>query len=359
MKIIVDENISFGMEAFSQFGEVELVHGRKITNDLLKDADALITRSITKVNKDLLQGTAVRFTGTATIGMDHFDLEYLKSQNIKYANAAGCNSQAVTEYVLSALVHLGIENDFTFENKTIGIIGVGNIGKKIEKLANELGMKVLLNDPPREREEGKKNFVDLDEALSADIITLHVPLNKGGDDNTIHLINEENIDLINEGAVLINACRGPVVDNRVLFERIVNYRDLITVLDVWENEPNLSLDLLEVVDIATPHIAGYTLEGKVNGTSMIYNSLAEFLGETPTWKPPMPEVENNIIKLEKNLSVFEKWFNVMNYVYPIFGDSSALKKAVEFQKLEVGAYFDSLRKDYKLRRELSNYEFQI
>lgn len=273
MKIIVDENISFGMEAFSQFGEVELVHGRKITNDLLKNAEALITRSITNVNKDLLQGTAVRFVGTATIGMDHLDLKYLDSQNIKYANAAGCNSQAVKEYILSALVHLANENDFTLEGKSIGIIGVGNIGKKIESLAKDFKMTALLNDPPRERAEGSKNFVSLEEALSADIITLHVPLNKGGEDNTVHLINEENIDLIKEEAVIINACRGPVVDNRVLFERIINYRDLITVLDVWENEPDINLNLLEVVDIATPHIAGYSLEGKVNGTTMIYQAL--------------------------------------------------------------------------------------
>ena len=276
LKIIIDENIAFAREAFNQFGQIILLPGKKITNQELQKADILIVRSVTQVNEDLLKNTAVKFVGTATIGTDHIDLDYLNKNNIVFADAKGCNAYSVAEYVITALLFLADKLDLKLSDKTIGIVGVGNIGSKVAAFANALGMKVLLNDPPLQRNGDKREFLPLDKILSTDIITFHVPLIKEGVDKTYHILDKEKMGLINKNAILINTSRGPVVDNKELIN-VIREKNLRVVLDVWENEPDVNLDLLKEVLIGSPHIAGYSREGKVNGTKMIYNALCNYL----------------------------------------------------------------------------------
>lgn len=354
MKIIVDENIAFGEEAFSNFGSVELIHGRKINSSILKEAEILIVRSITNVNEDLLKETKIKFVGTATIGTDHIDKEYLKSKKIAFADAAGCNSHAVKEYVFTALLNIAEEKNLSLKNLTIGIAGIGNIGSKIVPLAKILGMEVLKNDPPLQRKTGSKDFVELEKILNADIITLHVPLNLKGKDKTFHLFDDKNLRRLKDGAVLINASRGPVVDGNAL-NNLIDKKNLTVVLDVWENEPKINIDLLKKVKFASPHIAGYTLEGKVNGTVMIYNSLCEFLNILPEWKPILPKVEKPLIKINKKKSLESTLKEIFNEIYSIENDNKNMKNIILLKPEERGNFFDQLRKSYDLRREFNNY----
>jgi len=355
MKIIVDENIEFGIEAFQQFGDVALSHGRKITNEILKDVAVLIVRSITDVNEELLRNTPVKFVGTATIGTDHLDKDFLKSNNISYSSAPGCNSFAVAEYVFTSVTQIAHENNFNLSDKTLGVIGYGNIGKKITKFANVLGIKTYVNDPPLQREGYEYDFCSLDEALNCDIITFHVPLNKTGIDKTFHLLDEQRINELKPGTILINTSRGGVVDKIALLKRLQNKNDLTVVLDVWENEPRINSELLKKVFIGTPHIAGYSYEGKVNGTIMIYNSLCDFMNKEKLWEPTLKPVDSNKIIPGKSQSITELLYQITKKIYNISEDSTALKNLADLHQDELGKHFDQLRKNYKLRREFNNY----
>ena len=354
MKIIVDENITQGKEAFSKFGEVNLLNGRDITNEKLEDVDVLITRSITKVNEELLSGTSVKFVGTATIGTDHIDIDYLKQKEIYFSNAAGCNSFAVAEYVFNAITKFAVKYNFPLKEKTIGVIGVGNIGSKIVNFAKALGMNVLQNDPPLQRTSGSKDFVSLDTALSADIITFHVPLNKEGIDKTFHLLDREKILNLKDNTILINASRGEVVDNNALSD-LIEEKNLIVNLDVWENEPNPNPELLNKLKIGTPHIAGYSYEGKINGTIMIYEQLCNFLNTDPGWKPFYPDIQNSIMTIDNNLSIEKNLHNIFNKIYKIEDDDNKMRKILKLAQGERGKYFDKMRKEYPYRREFNNY----
>ncbi len=359
MKIIVDENISFAAEAFSQFGEVELLHGREITNANLKDAEILITRSITNVDEDLLKNTKVKFVGTATIGTDHVDLNYLKNQNIKFASAKGCNADAVAEYVFTAIAKIASRKNFDLQNKSIGIVGIGNIGSRILRIANSIGMQTLPNDPPKQRISNDQKFVDLETALKADIVTFHTPLNLEGVDKTFHLLNEKNLNLLKENSILINASRGAVIDNFALEKFLRARNDVSIILDVWENEPDINSALLEKADIATAHVAGYSLEGKVNGTLMIYNSLCEFLNAEKIWKPQFESVKNPIIRIEKKEYLTKILDEIFSQIYDINRDNVILKKSLQMNPDEKKKYFDTLRKHYLLRREFNNFTVEL
>lgn len=360
LKIIVDENISFAEEAFSSLGEVKLLHGRSITRNTLLDADALIIRSITNVNESLLKDTSVKFVGTATIGTDHIDLDYLKNNNIAFASAKGCNADAVSEYVFTALFHLLVKKQIHLKGKTLGIIGLGNIGSRVLRIAQKLGLEVLQNDPPLQRLTAQKEFASLDEILKSDFITLHVPLNIGGPDNTYHLLNEENLRLIKPDAILINASRGPVIDNKALLEFIRRNPGLSTVLDVWENEPDFDEHLLEKIDIGSPHIAGYSLEGKINGTVMIYNALCKFINCITEFTPILPAVENSEIVAYTNKQPIEGFLNgIFSHVYNILEDDMLMRLAFKMSPEEKTKHFDAQRKNYRLRREFNNYRVKL
>ncbi len=358
MKLIVDENIAFAEKAFSQFGDVLLISGREITNDILRNADALIVRSITNVDENLLQNTNIKFVGTATIGTDHIDTNYLNKNNMAFADAKGCNANSVSEYVFTALLKIAFDNNLTLKNRSIGIIGVGNVGSRVEKYAEALGLKVYKNDPPKQRAGEGNNYVPLEEALQADIISLHVPLNKSGIDKTFQLLDEEQLNKINTGSILINTSRGAVVDNKALLD-IIDKKHFKVILDVWEGEPLINIDLLRKVLISSPHVAGYSLEGKVNGTKMIYDALCRFTNQLSDWEPKMPIVENNIIDVSSAKSLEEKLGYIFRQIYKIEKDDSEMRKMIEMDNDSRAAYFDKLRKEYPLRREFTNYTILI
>lgn len=359
MLIIADENIPQVKDAFESFGEVKLFAGRSITNKDIIDADVLLVRSVTKVNKELLVNSKVKFVATATIGTDHIDKNYLKERNIAFADAAGCNAFSVAEYVICAVSNLFNEINKEFNESTIGVVGFGNIGTKVVKFARALGFKVLINDPPLQRANYPEKFCSLEEALSADVITFHVPLNMEGIDKTFHLLNEKNIGLIKSGAILINSSRGSVIDNQILKRRLIEKKDLITVLDVWENEPRIDTQLLDCVNIGTPHIAGYSYEGKINSTLFIYNKFCDFMKVKPTWQPKINKVDNSIILMDINESIEKNLDSICKAIYNINEDSFLLKKAKGYDENELPKYFDNLRKNYRIRREFNNYAIRL
>jgi len=355
LKITVDENIADAVETFSQFGEVELLSGRLITRNKLLTTDILIIRSVTKINKDLLTNTPVKFVGTATIGTDHIDSEYLKSNKIAFVDAKGCNANAVVEYVFTAITEIINQQKLDFKDLTLGVIGIGNIGGKVVKLGKALGMKVLLNDPPLKRLTKSDEFIELKDLLKkCDIITLHVPLNLTGIDKTLHLLDYEKLSLIRDKAIIINSSRGNVIDNNAL-EELIDKKSFTVVLDVWENEPSINLFLLRKVNIATPHVAGYSYEGKVNGTKMIYDALCNFLGVKSLWQPKFLPVENHGINIETDYQLEEMLNKIFSKVYKIKNDDDEMKKMLTMNQEVPAKHFDALRKNYPLRREFSNY----
>lgn len=360
LNLVIDENISFAEEVFGQFGKVRMVHGRSINNEMLRNCDALIVRSITDVNKELLHNTRVKFVGTATIGTDHIDLQYLKENKIAFSSAKSCNADAVAEYVFTAVSVLAHKKFPRLEGLTIAVIGYGNIGTRVVRYARALGMNVLINDPPLERAGVEVPFTNIEEALkSADIITLHVPLNRSGIDKTVHLLDEKRLSLIKNGALIINAARGPVVDNKALLQLLSSDKDISAVLDVWEKEPVIEPELLEKVDIGSAHIAGYSLEGKVNGTVIIANALASFVGQKPVNYPLLPEIENPVINVNGAESLAEALNKVFSAIYDIRQDDILLRNVLEMPESERVDYFDYLRKSYHFRREFSNYTVNL
>ncbi|HMN48354.1 MAG TPA: 4-phosphoerythronate dehydrogenase [Ignavibacteriaceae bacterium] len=358
LNIIVDENIVFAKEAFALFGNVTLLSGREINNSILKDADILIVRSITKVDKELLKNTPVKFVGTATIGTDHIDLEYLKKNKIAFADAKGCNAYSVAEYLVVSLLNLSVRFNFTLKEKSIGIVGVGNVGSKVAKFADALGMKVLLNDPPLQRAGNNNSFVSLDEILNADIITLHVPLNLSGIDRTYHLFDKKKLMELKDGTILINTSRGAVIKNQELLE-IIDTKKLKVVLDVWENEPDINIDLLNKVIIGTPHIAGYSLEGKINGTKMIFDALADYLNLNISFNFTKEAPKNSLLSFEKSETIEKDLDQIVSKIYPIQRDDKLLRKMLNMSREERIKYFDLLRKDYPIRREFNNYRIEL
>ncbi len=358
MKLVVDENIALAEEAFLQFGDVLLIGGRQITNEILRNADALIVRSITKVDENLLQNTNIKFVGTATIGTDHIDTNCLDKNNIAFADAKVCNADSVAEYVFTALLNIAPREKISFKNKSIGIIGVGNVGSRVEKYAEALGLKVYKNDPPKQRADKGNNYVSLKEALQADIITLHVPLNKTGIDRTFHLLDEEKLNKIKNNTVIINSSRGAVVDNKALLD-MIDKKHFKVILDVWEGEPLINTDLLQKVLIGSAHVAGYSLEGKVNGTKMVYDALCRFTNQQNDWEPKLPSVENNIIDVSSVKNLEEKLQLIFKQIYDIETDDSEMREMIEMDNDSKADYFDNLRKDYPLRREFTNYNVLI
>lgn len=358
MKLVVDENISFAKEAFSVFGDVTLLSGREITKHNLRDADVLIVRSVTNVDEALLKNTPIKFVGTATIGTDHIDLDYLKSNNIVFADAKGCNAFAVAEYVLTALIKICANEEISLQDKSIGVVGVGNVGSKVVKFAELLGLKVLKNDPPLQRINPQEKYYSLEEILKCDFVTLHVPLTFEGDDKTYHLIDEEKLMLLKENSILINTSRGAVIDN-IALRKLISQKKLNVALDVWENEPDIDLSLLERVKIATPHIAGYSLEGKVNGTRMIFESLNEFLGTNYQFDFKLPEIKQNQLDYTKSEFDLNEFENLLSRIYDFESDTNQMRKMLYFNREDRLKYFDTLRKNYPLRREFNNYKIKL
>nr|WP_269814412.1 4-phosphoerythronate dehydrogenase PdxB [Proteus vulgaris] len=348
---MVDENMPYAEQLFRQLGEVKAVSGRPLPTDELNDSDALMVRSITKVNESLLSGKPVKFVGTATAGFDHVDIAWLKQQQIGFSSAPGCNAIAVVEYVFSALMMLAEQDSFQLTDKVVGIVGVGNVGGRLATRLRALGVNVLLCDPPRADNGDDEEFHPLETLLEkADILTFHTPLNKSGLYKSYHLINESNLEKLPEGRILINASRGEVVDNQALLSVLEKGKSLRVVLDVWEPEPDLSIELLNKVDIATPHIAGYTLEGKARGTTQVFEAYCDFIGQPQKVELstllPAPTISTISVQGKLTQTLLKQ---LIHLVYDVRRDDAPLRKVAGIK-----GEFDKLRKFYPVRREWSS-----
>ncbi len=356
MKIIADENIPFVKECFSSIGDVQTIDGRAISALTAKDADILLVRSITRIDKELLTGSKVKFVATATIGFEHIDTDFLAKKNIGFASAPGSNANSVAEYVIAALLEVAKGLDITLEDKSIGIIGVGNVGSRVEKKCKALGLKPFLNDPPLYRKTGDKKYLPLENLFGCDVITLHTPLTFESVDKTYHLADKGFFDSVKNGCIFINTARGPVVDSQALKSKIKSNSIKAAVLDVWENEPNIDIELLEMVDIGTAHIAGYSLDGKVAGMFMIYRAACDYFGLEPVKdasdflpKPAVPVIEINGDNNEQ-----ETLRQIVRKIYDIRNDDSVLRDMLKVPADKRAACFDRLRKEYPVRREFQN-----
>ena len=356
MRILADENIPYVEEAFGSLGEVEVMPGRAMDAAAVRDVDMLLVRSITKVNAGLLEGSGVRFVATATIGEDHIDKAYLAERGIVFSSAPGCNANSVGQYIVSALFRIGTACGLSLPGSKLGIVGVGNVGSRVRVKATALGMTCVLNDPPLARETGEPVYRPLEEIYGCDIVTLHVPLNRVGPDATYHLVDEGFLGKLKEGAVLINSSRGPVADGAALKRALAGGRLRGCVLDVWEGEPEVDAELLEQVLISTPHIAGYSFDGKVNGTRQIYEAACRFLGRAAEWDPapllPAPEVPE--VRVDGARDVMEAVREGVWAVYDVERDDQAMRALLDVPAEQRGAGFDRLRKTYPRRREFFN-----
>ncbi|MDR2849304.1 MAG: 4-phosphoerythronate dehydrogenase [Verrucomicrobiota bacterium] len=350
MKIVCDKNMPFAEEAFGTLGEVLAKDGRQIAPEDVRGADLLVTRSTTKINAGLLDGSAVRFYGSGVIGTDHIDIPYLASRGIAWTAAPGCNAESVATYLSAALLWLGGRHGLTLEGKTLGVIGVGNVGKKVCRHARALGLRVLANDPPRQRDPADaeaQDFVSLEQVLAeSDIVTCHVPLTKTGADATHHLLGRPQFARMRPGAVFINAARGPVIETDALLAAL-DANIAHTVIDCWEGEPSIRRDLLARADLATPHIAGHAYEGKVNGTAIVYRKACAFLGAPAGYPftlppPPVPEWRADAAGRTDEAVLRD----LVLAVYDIEADSRRLKAD--------GAAFDAQRSRYPMRREFAS-----
>ncbi|MEC5343615.1 4-phosphoerythronate dehydrogenase PdxB [Brenneria populi] len=351
MKILVDENMPYARELFSRLGEVQAVPGRPLPREALHGAAALMVRSVTKVNAALLAGSDVKFVGSATAGTDHVDQNWLDANGIRFAAAPGCNAIAVVEYVFSSLLMLAERDGFQLRDKTVGIVGVGNVGGRLNARLKAWGVKTLLCDPPRAERGDDEDFRPFDELVrDADILTLHTPLYLDGPYKTHHLVDASVLSRFAAGRILINACRGPVVDNAALLAVLNRGKKFSVVLDVWEPEPALSADLLALVDIGTAHIAGYTLEGKARGTTQVFEAWSRFIGNPQqvalSSLLPKPEVAEVALTSPLNEALFKR---LTHLVYDVRRDDALLRHAAHQE-----GGFDRLRKNYQERREWSS-----
>lgn len=350
--IIADKYIPFIEGALDSFAHVEYLSPGSINNRSVKMADALIVRSRTICNESLLKGTDVKFIASATIGHDHIDKDYCSHAGIGWTNAPGCNASSVAQYVTSAMLNIALDKDIQLSGLTIGVIGVGAIGTRVARMAHQLGLKVLLNDPPRQLKEGQQHFVDLDFLLSkSDIVSLHVPLNLAGRHKTRHLVSKDFLSRMKQGSYLINTSRGEVVNGNDL---LVGISEGLggAVLDVWEDEPAINDGLLNSTIYGTPHIAGYSIDGKANGTAQSVRAISGFFNlGIPGWYPSkLPLPENNSICFPPGLSNVEMVSYAINSSYDIRKDSTWLKTNP--------TRFEWYRDNYPFRREFGAFNIR-
>ncbi|MDY0252970.1 MAG: 4-phosphoerythronate dehydrogenase [Tenuifilaceae bacterium] len=352
LRIVADSKIPFLAGALDHVAQVVYVPGSQISKEEIASADALIIRTRTKCNRELLHGTTVKFIASATIGYDHIDTAYCDTQGIKWTNAPGCNSGSVKQYIASALAEIVSIEKKTFKDITLGIIGVGNVGSKVAAMAKTLDIKTLLNDPPRQRVEGKDDFTDIETLIAqSDIITVHVPLSYEGINKTFHLANSDFFAKMKRGAWFINTSRGEVMETQSLIRALESKHLDGAAIDVWENEPSINLRLLELAQITTPHIAGYSADGKANGTAMSVQAISKFFGlAMDNWQPAnVPQAKQSSLAINGKDKTKEQIFSELsNFAYNILLDSDKLKKSPET--------FEQQRESYPIRREPENLE---
>jgi erythronate-4-phosphate dehydrogenase len=361
VKILADQNIPSVADAFRDLGDVVLMPGRDISAKHLRDCQCLITRTVTRVDQALLEDSEVEFVGTATIGTDHLDLGYLHKANIGYSNAAGCNAEGAAEYVVSGLFELSRQKNFNPLQRKAGIVGFGNVGSRLHAKLDALGIDCLVCDPPLQQSgTSEQSFVSLDTILTeCNFISLHVPLARKGDHPTYHLLDAARLRELTEGCILINAARGEVVDNVALLELLQQRDDLSVYLDTWENEPLVSRELLQRVDLATPHIAGYSVEGRLRGTQMVLDAACDHFKHKASWHmsrelPPLREIDCGEFRTGVGFwqDLFRAHCAIRRDHDDFIGGSSLADDAF-------ATHFDGLRRIFPDRLEYSRFSLNI
>ena len=361
MLIVADENIPLVDAFFAEFGEIRRLPGRQITRADVHDADVLLVRSVTKVDRDLLEGSAVRFVGTCTIGTDHLALDYFHQEGIQWSSAPGCNARGVVDYVLGSLLTLAEIEGADLNQRTYGVVGAGEVGGRLVNVLKGLGFNVLVCDPPRQAAEGG-DYVSLEQIIErCDVISLHTPLDKSAENATWHLLDQQRLNQLKHGTWLINASRGPVIDNNALREVLTQREDLQAVLDVWEAEPQVDVELADLCVLATPHIAGYSLDGKQRGTAQIYQAFCDFLGQEAVIKLADLLPAPWLAKVELSADSDPAWALAMvcRGVYDPRRDDADFRRSLGGTVQEQKLAFDALRKLYPVRREIEGLQVRI
>ncbi|MCH4880728.1 4-phosphoerythronate dehydrogenase PdxB [Pseudomonas sp. TMW22090] len=361
MLIVADENIPLLDAFFESFGEIRRVPGRSIDRATVEQADVLLVRSVTNVNRALLEGSKVRFVGTCTIGTDHLDLDYFQQAGISWSSAPGCNARGVVDYVLGSLLTLAEIEGADLKQRTYGVVGAGEVGGRLVEVLKGLGWNVLVCDPPRQSAEGG-DFVSLEQIIErCDVISLHTPLKKHGAQSTWHLFDRDRLNQLKPGTWLINASRGPVVDNAALRNVLLQREDLQAVLDVWEGEPEVDVALADLCVLATPHIAGYSLDGKQRGTAQIYQAFCDFLGQPATVSLSELLPAPWLAQVTLNAQTDPAWALAMlcRGVYDPRRDDADFRRSLVGSVSEQRAAFDALRKHYPLRREIDGLQVRV
>lgn len=351
VKIYYEDSLPYAAEFFSELGQCQVFSHRSVNAQLVADADILLVRSTTKVDAKLLQlNQGIQYVATATAGTNHLDKTYLHARQLDFASAAGCNATAVAEYVLSALVVMAQRLDWQLANKTVGIVGAGHVGTTLATKLTALGIDYKLCDPPLQEQGDPREFVAMEDIMQCDIISLHVPLVQGTPHTTHHMFDAVRLAQLRDDQLLINACRGEVVDNQALLDCFENGRKLKVVIDVWENEPHINLALVPYIALATAHIAGHTIEGKARGTEMLYQQVCKRLHK-PVEKSLahfLPKAEPGTIDVPHKLSGQALFTYLILSVYDISQDSQLFKRTVHQPD-----QFGYIRKNYSIRREFA------
>ncbi len=361
MRIVADENIPLLDAFFAHFGEIRRLPGRSIDRAAIADADILLVRSVTPVTRELLEGSAVRFVGTCTIGTDHLDLAYFLEAGIRWSSAPGCNARGVVDYVLGSLLTLAEIEGVDLAQRTYGVVGAGQVGGRLVKVLKALGWNVLVCDPPRQAAESG-DFVSLDEIMQrCDVISLHTPLTRDGDQPTWHVFDKQRLEQLRQGAWLINASRGAVVDNAALHDVLMAREDLQAVLDVWEGEPEVNVALADLCVIATPHIAGYSLDGRQRGTAQIYQALCMFLDQPAPIRLedllPRPWLAQ--VSLDEQTDPVWALNMLCRGVYDPRRDDADFRRSLVGDTASQRLAFDALRKHYPPRREIEGLTVRL
>lgn len=358
MKIVCATSVALGQEAFATMGDVAMVPEREITPAIVRDADALITRSKVRINAQLLEGSRVSFVATATAGTDHIDADYVAARALACVSAPGCNANSVGEYVVAALLTLAQRHAFRLEGRTLGVVGVGHVGARVTALARALGMNVLLNDPPRAAAEGLPELRPLDDVLAAaDVLSLHVPLTLAGGHATHRLVNDRFLSRLKPGCLFINASRGEVVDEDCLLQALDRGWVSRAVLDVFEGEPRLRRDVAARADLISPHIAGYSFEGRVRGTEMCYRAACRFFGREPAWDPAFiySASRGRLRASCRGRDPEEVLLSLVKAAYDIEADDRALRAGLDADDAQRGRHFQRVRSAYPERHEFPGY----
>lgn len=362
MKILADQNIPYVTQAFSSLSSsqqndaVTLFDGRQVSAEDVREADILLVRSVTPVNEKLLHGSKVQFVGSATIGTDHVDIDYLQSQNIKFANAPGCNATSAAEYTLCGILLYAKQKAIPLSELNVAVVGYGNVGSRVVHRLNAVGIRTCVYDPPRAEQFQDIEYVDWDRVLACNVVSGHVPLTTNVAYPTRLMFDTSFFSALPAGSLFVNTSRGGTQDEAALIE-VLKHKPLELVLDVWQAEPAINYELLEQTLISTPHIAGYSFDGKCRGTYMIYQAACQYLGIKESWNPEsvLQDNETDTILEYSSTSSHPLW-DLVNQVYSIEADSERLRAGRELPDQERADLFDQLRKNYPKRREFSHFQ---